>query len=72
MMIRMLVGRCHVGESNREVIRYVISRMQHGHLSYRSHYRCERHALLRSIIEIHAENRALYTAVMSGSFGYTG
>lgn len=71
-MIRMLIGRCHVGDSNSTVIRYVISRMKHGNLTYRSQYRQERHELLRSIIKIHAENRALYTSVMSGSFGYTG
>jgi hypothetical protein len=71
-MLRMLIGRCHVGDSNSEVIRYVISRMEHGNLTYRAQYRQERHELLRSIIKIHAENRALYTSVMSGSFGYTG
>lgn len=70
-MLRMLIGRCHVADSNSAVIRYVISRMEHGNLTYRSQYRRERHELLRAIIKIHAENRALYTAVMSGGFGYT-
>ena len=72
MMIRMIVGRCHVGDSNSKVIRYVISRMAKGHATYRAQVRRERHDLLRTIIEIHAENRAVYTSVMSGSFGYTG
>lgn len=65
-MIRMLVGRCHVGESNRSVIRYVKSRFKRG--AWRKLPRYRRKEIMREAIRCHAENRELYGAVMTGKF----
>lgn len=68
MMIAMLVGRCHVSDTHREVIRYVISRLKRGHRQYRQMPREQRRDFMRAIIAEHNDNRALYRAVMRGDF----
>lgn len=65
-MIDMLVGRCHVGESNRAVIRYVKSRLKKG--AWKKLDREKRKEVMRAVIESHKANRALYHAVMTGRF----
>ena len=65
-MIRMIVGRCHVGESNLQVIRYVKSRMKKG--AWRKLSKAERKQTLREIIEAHSENQDLYHSLMTGRF----
>lgn len=65
-MISMIVGRCHVGDSNRKVIRYLKSRMKRG--AWRKLSRDERKQIMREAIRCHAENRELYHAVMTGRF----
>jgi hypothetical protein len=65
-MIDMLVGRCHVGESNRAVIRYVKSRFKKG--AWKKLGREKRKEIMRAVIESHKANRALYSAVMTGRF----
>ena len=67
-MIHMLVSRCHVADSNRAVIRYVISRLKNGYATYKSLPRAARRELMAAVIECHTENRALYDAVVTGRF----
>ena len=63
-MIRRIVDRCHVAESNLAVVRYVLSRFKHG--AFWSLTRADRRTVIASAIARHAENRALYVAVMGG------
>lgn len=65
-MIAMIVGRCHVGESNLSVIRYVLSRMNPG--AFRKAPRAQRRELLKQIIACHRENQELYQCVQTGKF----
>ena len=65
-MIRMLVGRCHVGESNKRVIRYVISRLKDKETTFWSLSNAQRKGLMQACIKEHAENRQLYNDVMRG------
>jgi hypothetical protein len=67
-IVRQIVGRCHVRETYRWVIRYVISRMANGYQTFRSLPRKRRKDLLRSIVKCHRDNRKLYTRVMRGGF----
>lgn len=70
-LIRQIVGRCHVADSNRMVIKYVISRLKQGYKTYRAYPREQRRLLLRQIIAQHAHNLDEYRFVMGGH-GYTG
>jgi hypothetical protein len=65
-IVRMVVDRCHVGDSNRRVIRYVISRLKKKHRGFRAMSRSQRRDLLRQIVTVHTENRELYRDVMRG------
>jgi len=65
-VIRMIVNRCHVGESNLAVIRYVLSRMKPG--SWWALPKPDRHEILAEIIEAHKDNRDLYARVVTGRF----
>jgi hypothetical protein len=63
-MIHSIVGRCHVGQSNRAVIRYLKSRFKRG--AWRKMSRDARKEVMREAIRCHESNRALYHAVMTG------
>ncbi len=69
-IIGMIVGRCHVGDSNRQVIRYlVIGRLEKkkvGWLTWKNLPREHRKKLMRQAIDEHQRNRALYLQAMSG------
>jgi hypothetical protein len=65
-IVSQIVGRCHVGQSNRAVIRYFVSRLKHG--AWRKLSRDERKTWLGYVLRAHAENRTLYAAVMTGRF----
>jgi hypothetical protein len=67
-IVDRIVGRCHVGRSNRQVIRYFISRLKRKYRTWAAIAPAERKRWLRWIIEAHAENRELYQAVMTGKF----
>ena len=64
--VERIVGRCHVGQSNRAVIRYFISRLRHGYRTWAGIPRVERRQWLTWVIAAHAENRGLYQYVMRG------
>jgi hypothetical protein len=63
-IVRQIVGRRHVGESNFAVIRYFVSRLKRG--AWRALPREERKQWLRWVIAAHAANRQLYRYVMGG------
>ena len=63
-MLRMIVGRCHVGASNKDVFKYVISRMANKWETFVSMDRESRKRFFRAIRSIHADNRNLYQQVM--------
>ncbi len=65
-MIAMLVGRCHVGDTNREVLSYVVSCLKKG--SWEALPSLTRRSVIRECLNEHKENRKLYRAVMTGSF----
>lgn len=62
-MIYQIVSRCHVGDSNKKVIKYFISRLKHGYKTWIGVPRDERKKILREVIKIHEENRQLYREV---------
>jgi hypothetical protein len=64
-IIRQIVDRCHVGQSNRSVIKYFVSRLRKG--AWKLMPREDRKKYLRWVIQAHAENRSLYRMVMGGS-----
>ena len=62
--VRSIVGRRHVAESNRTVIRYFVSRLKKG--AWPKLGRGERKQWMRWVIAAHRENRELYRYVMRG------
>jgi hypothetical protein len=67
-MIRSIVGQCHVGWSNRRVIREIRSRMKRGAWKALPRETCRR--IMRDAIRCHDTNRGLYAHVMSGGQGF--
>lgn len=63
-MIRMIVGRLHVGESDRAVLDYVLSRLQNG--VWEGYDAEQQAAIVWAAIGAHHENQSLYTSVMGG------
>ena len=64
-IVRQIIDRdCHVGMSNRAVMRHVISRLKDGWKTFRQMPKEDRRELLRQCREAHRENRELYVAVM--------
>ena len=65
-MIRQIVGRCHISETNKEVIRYVISRLQNGYQTYKFMPKSARRKMLQEIVKEHNSNIEEYHMVMGG------
>jgi hypothetical protein len=63
-MIRMIVARCHVADTNREVVAYVVSCLRPG--AWESLPKSDRFRLMRESLRCHRENRALYAFVQRG------
>jgi hypothetical protein len=63
-IVSQIVDQCHVGQSNRKVFRYFISRLNHGYATWRTLPREQRHQWLVWVIQCHADNRTLYHSVM--------
>lgn len=64
-IVSQIINRdCHVGLSNREVIRHVISRLRDGWRTYRALPHPDRRLLMQQCIQQHRENRELYITVM--------
>jgi uncharacterized protein YlxP (DUF503 family) len=66
-IIRQIIARdCHVGSSNRAVIRHVVSRLRAKYATFRAMPPADRKAFLRQCVAAHAENQATYSFVMRG------
>lgn len=60
-VIRQIVNRCHIGDSNISVIKYVISRTNKG--AWRKLDKLQRKELMLQAIKCHKENRKLYSFI---------
>ena len=67
-MVSQIVGRCHVAESNRKVLRYFISRLKDGYQTWRALTRKQRRYWMRQVFAEHKANRDLYRDVWGGWF----
>jgi acyl-CoA reductase-like NAD-dependent aldehyde dehydrogenase len=65
-ILEQIVARCHVSRSNRDVVRYAISRLRKGYPTFRAMPRRQRRAFLRHCVELHQENRGLYLLIQTG------
>lgn len=66
-IVRQIIDRdCHVGSSDREVIRHVISKLRGGFDAFRQMDEELRQSLIDQCIHQHSQNRQLYVEVMSG------
>ena len=63
-IISRIVGRCHVGDSNREVCSYVVSRIKKS--AWGKMPLGRRVGILRKAIDCHRENQSVYCSVMGG------
>lgn len=63
-IIRQIVDRCHVSDSNLRAIRYVISRLKNKYRTFAAMSKASRRNLMQQTIQAHKENRALYNRVM--------
>jgi hypothetical protein len=66
MMIRHLVGSCHVGQGYLRVLRYVLSRLVGRRRAFLSLSRTQRHKLVREVFRAHRANRRIYAQVTGG------
>jgi hypothetical protein len=67
-VIQMIVGRCHVGDSNRYVIRYVAAGHKGGMRGFLAFPRYYRRSLMKMVIFEHGRNRDLFLRVQTGRF----
>lgn len=63
-ILRTIVGRCHVADSNREVLEYAKSRLKPK--AWKEMPLSKRVTFARLCRQIHSENRELYRVVMRG------
>jgi hypothetical protein len=67
-IVRQIIDRdCHVSATNRDVIRHVISKLKHGHRTFRAMAKRERRDMMKQCIACHRENLRLYADVMRGT-----
>ncbi len=57
---------CHVGQSDREVIRFIVSQLKKS--TWKTVETASRKKLYRAIIERHRNNQGLYDLVVTGRF----
>ncbi len=64
-IIKNIVSRdCNVGESNRTVIKHVISKLKDGYNTFSNLPKNDRRILMSECIKWHSENGSLYDFVM--------
>ena len=63
-IIRQVVDRLHVGDSDEKALEYARSRLNPG--AYDAMTAARRRAFDREVLRVHHGNRALYTRVMAG------
>ena len=70
-IIKNIVGRdCHVAESNRTVIKHVISCLKNGYKTFQGLSKKDRRYFMTQCIKWHSENIKEYNMVVSGKFQY--
>ena len=70
-IIRQIIDRdCHVAESNRNVVRHVVSKLRYGYESLRAMSKADRRKFIEQCVVHHRRNYKEYVEVMSG-FRYT-
>ena len=63
--LRSIIARCHVADSQADVLKYAQSRLKKGHWEKQTpEYQ---KAFAQACAELHEENRNLYTSVMKGT-----
>lgn len=66
-VIRQIIDRdCHVGTSNKDVVRHVISKLKHGLQTFRTMTESDRQQLIEQCLAQHQGNLLLYLDVMVG------
>lgn len=66
-IIRQIIDRdCHVGESEKHVVRHVISKLRDGYDTFRKLSNVERRQFIEQCLTRHRANRREYVEVMSG------
>ncbi len=66
-IIRQIIDRdCHVGETNRKVIRHVISKLANGYRTFKSMPKEDRRLFIGQCVRHHRYNLKAYVEVMSG------
>ncbi len=66
-IIRQIIDRdCHVGESSRDVVRHVISKLRNGYEAFRQMPRADRRRFVQQCVQHHRSNLKTYVKMMSG------
>lgn len=58
--VTVIVDRCHVGDSYRNVMRYLVSRLMHKERSYREMPKKDRRTLWNMVCKQHDKNRNVF------------
>jgi acyl-CoA reductase-like NAD-dependent aldehyde dehydrogenase len=66
--LRAVIDRCHIGQSNAAVIRYVVSRLARKYDSWRALPRAMRREMMRETVRQHERNRDLFMRVARGIY----
>lgn len=67
--VHFLVNKCHVSMTNREVIKFIISKIKGKYKGWRALPRDRRKYIMRAAIQYHRENFEVYAIVMGGTTG---
>ncbi len=65
-MIKMLIDKCHIGDSDREVIKFFIGNLKRGHETWVTVPKGARRKMMKEIVRVHRNNQFLYGSVMGG------
>ena len=72
-IVKQIIDRdCHVGESNKDVVRHVISKLRNGYETLRKMPAADRQLLVEQCVARHRSNLKEYVEVMSGFTRTTG
>ena len=65
-MINQIVDRCHVGQSERQVIEFVVSKLRNGRATFLRMPRMLRKRMMQLVVARHRHNRKVYRWVSGG------
>lgn len=63
--IRQIIDRCHVSQSNKSIIKYLVSRMKEKHKGWLKNPKDKRKLAMKQAIHVHNQNKDLYRKVMA-------